>query len=174
LLSSSCIRKKHTWPSSTRSASSSVLKTYACDRIGGVREEHEARRELGVLQYLTGDLGYTLIGGVSMDLIADYIHPYDKGFRASHSQCRIRIYVSDDLSDAPVVICSKLANNPGPSVTEAIETIPCKVIKHHNLSGPVWIEHYPPEATNGRIETFKLVAFSSYKVREILRDGSRR
>lgn len=109
-----------------------------------------------------------------MDLMADYIHLYDKGFRVSHSQCRIRIYVSDDLNDAPVVICSELANNLGPSVTEATETIAGKVIKHHNLSGPIWIEHYPPEATNGRTETFELVAFSSYKVREILRGGSRR
>ena len=30
----------------------------------------------------------------------------------------------------------------------------------------VWIEHYPPETTNGRAETFELVIFSSYEVKE--------
>jgi hypothetical protein len=30
----------------------------------------------------------------------------------------------------------------------------------------VWIEHYPPETTNGRAETFELVIFSSYEVME--------
>jgi hypothetical protein len=31
---------------------------------------------------------------------------------------------------------------------------------------PVWIEHYPKEATDGHSETFELVMFSSYEVRE--------
>ncbi len=30
----------------------------------------------------------------------------------------------------------------------------------------VWIEHYPPETTNGQAETFELVIFSSYEVKE--------
>jgi len=30
----------------------------------------------------------------------------------------------------------------------------------------VWIEHYPPETTNGRAETFELVIFSSHEVKE--------
>ena len=30
----------------------------------------------------------------------------------------------------------------------------------------MWIEHYPPEATTGASETFELVDFSSYEVRE--------
>ena len=109
-----------------------------------------------------------------MHLVADYIHPYGKGLRVFRSQCRIRIYSPDVPKDAPVVICSELANNLGTSVTEAAQTIAGEVIEHHDLSRLVWIEHYPPEATNGRTETFELVAFSSYKVREILRDGSRR
>ncbi len=29
-----------------------------------------------------------------------------------------------------------------------------------------WIEHYPPETTDGRAETFELVIFSSYVVKE--------
>jgi hypothetical protein len=31
---------------------------------------------------------------------------------------------------------------------------------------PVWIEHYPKEATDGHSETFELVVFSSYEVKE--------
>ena len=30
----------------------------------------------------------------------------------------------------------------------------------------VWIEHYPPETTNGRAEPFELVVFSSYELME--------
>ena len=33
----------------------------------------------------------------------------------------------------------------------------------------VWIEHYPPETTDGRAETFDLVVFGHYEVREIVR-----
>ena len=110
-----------------------------------------------------------------MHLVADYIHPYGKGLRFLRSQCRIRIYLSEDPKDTPVVICSELANNLGTSVTEAAQSIAGEVIEHHHLSRPVWIEHYPPEATNGWDETFDLVAFSSssssYEVREILHSG---
>ena len=108
-----------------------------------------------------------------MHLVADYTHPYGKGLRFLRSQCRIRIYSPDDPQDAPVVICSQLASNLGTSVTETAQSIAGEVIEHHDLRRPVWIEHYPPEATNGRDETFDLVAFSSssYEVREILRGG---
>jgi hypothetical protein len=108
-----------------------------------------------------------------MHLVADYIHPYGKGLRFLRSQCRIRIYLSEDPKDTPVVICSELANNLGTSVTEAAQSIAGEVIEHHHLSRSVWIEHYPPEATNGWDETFDLVAFSSssYEVREIPHGG---
>ena len=110
-----------------------------------------------------------------MHLVADYTYPYGKGLRFLRSQCRIRIYSPDDPQDAPVVICSELASNLGTSVTETAQSIAGEVIEHHDLSRPVWIEHYPPEATNGRDETFDLVAFSSssssYEVREIPHGG---
>ena len=82
-----------------------------------------------------------------MHLVADYIHPYGKGLRVLRSQCRIRIYSPDDPKDALAVICSELANNLGTSVTETAQSIAGEVIEHHDLSRPVWIEHYPPEAT---------------------------
>ena len=108
-----------------------------------------------------------------MHLVADYTHPYGKGLRFLRSQCRIRIYSPDDPQDAPVVICSELASNLGTSVTETAQSIAGEVIEHHDLSRPVWIEHYPPEATNGWDETFDLVAFSSssYEVRQIPHGG---
>ena len=47
-----------------------------------------------------------------MQLASDYIHPYkDTGGRPAH--CRVRIYLPNDMHDAPIVICSELPNNPG-------------------------------------------------------------
>ena len=42
-----------------------------------------------------------------MHLASDYIHPY-KDARGSAARCRIRIYLSDEVRDAPVMICSEL------------------------------------------------------------------
>jgi hypothetical protein len=36
----------------------------------------------------------------------------------------------------------------------------------------VWIEHRPPETTDGSTETFELVVFGHYEVREIVRSVS--
>jgi hypothetical protein len=36
---------------------------------------------------------------------------------------------------------------------------------------PVFIEHYPLEATGGREETFDLVVFAHHEVREVMRGG---
>ena len=80
----------------------------------------------------------------------------------------------DEVEDSPVVLCSELANNLGPSITEAAKWIAGEVIKRHSLPRPLWIEHYPPEATNGSIETFDLVIFGSYEVREVSVGGKRR
>src|SRR5215208_1446972 len=52
------------------------------------------------------------------------------------------------------------------SVTYSAHQIAAEVIRYHRLSAPVWIEHYPTEATDGTSETFELVVFSSYTVKE--------
>ncbi len=65
-----------------------------------------------------------------------------------------------------MVICSELPNNDGSSVTYSAEQIAAEVIHYHKPSAPVWIEHYPKEATDGRAEAFELVVFSSYEVKE--------
>ncbi len=108
-----------------------------------------------------------------MHLAIDYIHPYKSGV-GYPSKCRVRIYLpaSPDLErDAPVVICSELADNQGTSITTGAEWIAGDVLRHHKLSVPVRIEHYPPEVTDGREETFHLVLFASYEVREVLIGG---
>jgi hypothetical protein len=43
-------------------------------------------------------------------------------------RCRIRIYLSEESQDAPVVICSELAKNGGPSITYAAEQLAAEVI----------------------------------------------
>jgi hypothetical protein len=79
----------------------------------------------------------------------------------------VRIYLPDDERDAPVVICSELPTNEGASVTNIAEQLAAEVIRYHRLPAPVvWIEHHPPITTDGDTETFDLVAFSSYEVRE--------
>jgi hypothetical protein len=100
-----------------------------------------------------------------MYLTSDHIHPYnDAGGRAAH--CRVRIYLPDDICDAPVIVCSELPNNPGGSITNSAETIAAGVIWANELPTPlVWIEHWPKETTEGQ-ETFELVVFSSYEVVE--------
>jgi hypothetical protein len=95
-------------------------------------------------------------------LATDYIHPTPRGGR-----CRIRIYLPDEEQDAPAVVCSELPTNEGSSITYAAEQLAAEVIRYHRLSTPiVWIEHHPPIATDGATETFDLVDFSSYEIRE--------
>jgi hypothetical protein len=79
----------------------------------------------------------------------------------------VRLYLSEDEQDAPVVICSELPSNESSSVTYSAHQIAAEVIRYHKLaSQPVWVEHYPKEATDGHSETFELVVFSSYEVKE--------
>jgi hypothetical protein len=108
---------------------------------------------------------------IPMHLASDYIHPYkDAGGRGA--RCRIRIYLPDDIRDAPVVICSELPNNPGGSATNPAEVIAAGVIQANKLPAAlVWIEHRPYESTNGGEETFELAVFTSYEVIESTLSG---
>jgi hypothetical protein len=70
---------------------------------------------------------YPSAGATSMHLASDHIHPYkDAGGRLA--QRRVRIYLPDDIRDAPVVICSELPNKPGGSITNSAETIAAGVL----------------------------------------------
>jgi hypothetical protein len=81
---------------------------------------------VGILTSFTRGLSspcvYPSAGATSMHLASDYIHPYkDAGGRPSHG--RVRIYLPDDMRDAPVVVCSELPSNPGGSITNSAEVI---------------------------------------------------
>ncbi|PLS82842.1 MAG: hypothetical protein CYG60_23460, partial [Actinobacteria bacterium] len=65
----------------------------------------------------------------------------------------------------------ELLGNPGIGVTDAAQQLAAEVIGRFGLSVPVWIEHHPLEATHGRDETFDLVIFGHYEVREMMRGG---
>jgi hypothetical protein len=105
---------------------------------------------------------YPCAGTMPMHLASDYIHPTPRGGR-----CRIRIYLPEEDHDAPVVICSELRNNDGSSVTYSAQQLAAEVIRYNEFAlPPVWIEHYPKETTDGTWETFELVVFSSYEIRE--------
>jgi hypothetical protein len=97
-----------------------------------------------------------------MHLASDYIHPTPRGGR-----CRVRVYLPEDEREASVVVCTELPTNQGPSINYAAEQLAAEVIRYHRLPTPVvWIEHHPPTATGGFTETFDLMDFSSYEVRE--------
>jgi hypothetical protein len=109
-----------------------------------------------------------------MHLANDYTRPYGDG-PGARSRCRIRVYRPDDRErDAPVVIASELAGNPGAGVTDAAEFLAAEVMTAHLFDTFVWIEHRPPEATAGRQETFALVVFAHYYVPEqVVIEGTR-
>lgn len=114
-----------------------------------------------------------------MRLIEDYTHTF-YGPTGIRSACRVRFYLPDaaepgeTLGDAPVVIVSELPDNPGTSVTNAIEQIAAELMVAHRLTmgrAPVLVEHFPPGVTGGRDETFDLVVFANYEVQQIMRGG---
>jgi hypothetical protein len=112
-----------------------------------------------------------------MRLIEDYVHAF-RGPSGVRSACRVRLYLPDEakpseaLGDAPLVIVSELAGNPGTSATNAIEQIAAEVIDAHALTRvPVFVEHYPLESTGWCEETFDLVVFAHHEVREVMRGG---
>lgn len=101
-----------------------------------------------------------------MHLATDYVHP-----TPGRGRCRVRVFLpSDPERDLFVVVCSELPGNRGSSVTDAAERIAGSVIDALGLPVPlVWIEHHPPETTDGATETFDLVVFGHYEVRDIVR-----
>lgn len=92
-----------------------------------------------------------------MHLAHDYIRPY-RGFWSDGGKCRIRVYLGED-DDVPVVICSELPDNENTSITGIAEYLAAEIMTSYLLDRLVWIEHYPPEATDGRAETFELAVF---------------
>ena len=66
-----------------------------------------------------------------------------------------------------MVTCSELPTNEGSSITYAAEQLAAEVIRFHSLTPPlVRIDHHPPFCTDRDTQSFNLVAFSSYGIRE--------
>jgi hypothetical protein len=104
-----------------------------------------------------------------MRLALDAVFPF-LGPRGARSKCRIRVYEPDDERDAHVVVASELASNTGTSITNAAEVVAAEIAHAYRLPTPlVYIEHFPPAATDGRAETFDLVVFAHWDTREIAR-----
>ena len=101
-----------------------------------------------------------------MHLATDYIHP-----TPGRGRCRVRVFLpSDPELDLIVVVCSELPGNKGQTVTNSAEQLAGEALSNFALPVPlVWIEHHPPETTDGLVETFDLVVFGHYEVREIVR-----
>lgn len=56
--------------------------------------------------------------------------------------------------------------NAGSNVTEAVEVVAAEIVSNHGLREvPVFVEHHPPETTDGETETFDLIVFAHEEVR---------
>ncbi len=105
-----------------------------------------------------------------MHLATDYIHPHKDAASSFRPRCRIRLYLPAEDTDAAVVICSELVEDP--VVSDVARIIAAEVISHFRLPGsPIWIEHHPPQPIDGTPETFELVVFADYVVRNAVRAG---
>lgn len=99
-------------------------------------------------------------------MVHSYVHP-----TPARGRCRIRLYLPEDETgeDAPVIVCTEPADNPGQSITNSAEQLCAEVLKGHNLKPPViWIENYEDEARGTKEDphTFDLVSFEHFEPRE--------
>ncbi len=103
----------------------------------------------------------------------DAIHTY-RGFWGPGAVCRIRVY--RPAGSPPVVVATELPENENSSITNAVEELAADVLASYlpDRAGDdrpfVWVEHYPP-GPGGRDETFDLVTFEHYRLRQELRAG---
>ncbi len=81
-------------------------------------------------------VGYADIKG--MQLTRDEILRYRAGPLSSPAKCRLRIWT--DLGKRPVVCFSELKDNPGMSVTNAIETLAQIVAVQLQGPEPIWLD----------------------------------
>lgn len=83
--------------------------------------------------------------------------------------CRARVF---GAGAAPVVVLTELADNPGTSVTNAVESLAAQFCECYELDGAdvVWVEHYPDARAQGERdasaeERFAAVNFNSIEAR---------
>lgn len=75
------------------------------------------------------------------------------------SRCGIDVHPLDD--GRVVVICTELPDNPGMSITNAVEQIATAVVRGQRIIPErlVWIEHWPAASRGGGPSTWDLVTF---------------
>src|SRR5690348_15423639 len=73
----------------------------------------------------------------------DDLFAYKDGIHRIPGRCRIRVYGRQ--GSLPLVIATELADNPGPSITNAVEALAEQVwrtLLPHAREGFLWVEHY--------------------------------
>lgn len=102
-----------------------------------------------------------------MNLIHDHRLTYTSQLNGREGFCRVRLFEADGPGERdPVVILTEppQGTDPGPSVTNAAETIVAAVVRRHSLpfSHTVFIQHHArghAERLAGIPETFDLLTF---------------
>lgn len=91
-----------------------------------------------------------------------------RGLHGCHSCCALRIQRL--LDGRTLVICSELEDNPGTSITNAVEILGSVIVSHLALDPAklVWVEHYPPGPVHGKKADWDLVTFG-----RLVHDGVR-
>lgn len=82
------------------------------------------------------------------------------GIGNCQSICDLEIVFADN--DDVILIATEKTDNPGTSVTNALEDLIYQVVERYNfdMEKIIWIEHYPPNYTSaGDNESFDLVQF---------------
>jgi hypothetical protein len=100
-----------------------------------------------------------------MDLTRELLLPY-QGLDAFNGLCHIRVY--EQPGQLPVVIAGGLDDNPGTSVTLAIETVAATVQRSEFSDGREFhlIEHYRDPLDGRPAPTYSLIHFSHHPLQE--------
>lgn len=110
-----------------------------------------------------------------LTLTHDYLYEY-RGIWSNDARAHIQVY---EGARPPVVIATEPTDNPGTSVTNAIELLGAELLLAHFPTRQYeaipmrFVEHYP-ERTNGRetvAETFDSVRFPMWRPKDVLVGG---
>ncbi len=85
----------------------------------------------------------------------------------------MRVFEPEHEGDHHVVVLTELPDNPGQSVTNAVEQLAGEVMLANALptNATMVIEHYPAESHPPEDETYDLVTFANSDPQPVLRGG---
>jgi len=100
-----------------------------------------------------------------MDLTRELLLPY-QGLNGIDGLCHVRIY--EQAGQLPVVIAGGLDDNPGTSITNAIEMVAAAVQRSEFSEGREFrlIEHYPDTVDRQGTPTYSLIGFKHRSINE--------